>query len=31
MPDLRLAEPFERLDFQHGMAIYGVERLPVLW
>lgn len=31
MPGLRLAEPFERLEFQHGMAIYGVERLPVLW
>ena len=31
LPDLRLAVPFEELNFRHDMNIYGVHKLPVAW
>ncbi|HEX6354240.1 cytochrome P450 [Actinophytocola sp.] len=31
LPDLRLAVPFEELNFRHDMNIYGVHELPVAW
>ena len=30
-PDLRLAAPFDDLEFRHDMLIYGLESLPVEW
>jgi cytochrome P450 len=31
LPDLRLAAPFELLQFKNDMFVYGLERLPVVW
>ncbi|MGW0711425.1 cytochrome P450 [Streptomyces sp. NPDC002643] len=31
LPELRLAVPFEELNFRHDMNIYGVHELPVTW
>ncbi|MFC0434897.1 cytochrome P450 [Kutzneria buriramensis] len=31
LPGLRLAIPFEQLEFRHQMAVYGVFELPVRW
>jgi cytochrome P450 len=31
LPGLQPAEPLENLRFNHGMAIYGLESLPVTW
>jgi cytochrome P450 len=31
LPGLRLAVPFEQLEFRHQMAVYGVFELPVRW
>jgi cytochrome P450 len=31
LPGLRLAVPFDSLEFRHQMAVYGVFELPVSW
>lgn len=31
LPGLRLAVPFEQLEFKHDMTIYGLHELPVTW
>jgi cytochrome P450 len=31
LPGLRLAVPFDSLEFRHQMAVYGVFELPVAW
>ena len=31
LPDLRLAVPFEEIEFRPDMAVYGVKALPVAW
>lgn len=31
MPDVRLAVPFEELDFRHEVSSYGLGSLPVTW
>ncbi len=31
LPNLRLAAPFESLEFKNDMFVYGVEKLPVSW
>lgn len=31
IPTLRLAVPFEEIDFKHNTLVYGVKALPVTW
>lgn len=31
LPDLRLAIPFDELEFKHDLAFFGVYELPVAW
>src|SRR5690606_24107896 len=30
-PTLRLAVPFDTLDFRHDAFVYGIDKLPVSW